>query len=111
MKTAPLYVKVSNYDAPNAKIKNCQGNWRREDDLLPHPDHGNDGDQPEPLPGHGLPPREAQPADQDRQGVKKVKCHAIKLSQTCYSSLSLVLTNFRNVKLYNKEIFLKLFIR
>ena len=51
---------------------NCKGNWFRADDLLPHPDPGDDGDQPEPLPGHGLPPGEAQQADQGSQGVKEV---------------------------------------
>ena len=58
---------------PRACQLNCQGNWHRANDLLPHSNTGDDGDQPESVPGHGVPPHQAQPADQGCQGVKEVK--------------------------------------
>ena len=58
---------------PRACQLNCQGNWHRANDLLPHPNPGDDGDQPESVPGHGVPPHQAQPADQGCQGVEEVK--------------------------------------
>ena len=70
---APDWAKHTSQDFVTSDTKfKCQGNWFRTDDLLPHPNSGDDDDQPESLPGHGLPPGEAQHADQGSQGVKEV---------------------------------------